>query len=348
MRSIITLITAILVMQASASPENAGRIQRSFVLTNEAWELKLKLAATEEEKQALWEKRPNPATAAHELWPEISNSLASDWVIPYATFFLDLTRNTAEPALLEHRKDLIAKFTEHHLKKPGIASFCAALIESGSPQTIATLEKIVQSNPDETTQGVASMGLALSLKQLGDTPEILKKRITYLRTAIIHAADQEIGNTSIADIASNELYIIQHLSEGRVAPEFSGKDVSGKTISLADLRGKVAVIFFWDANSPETDRIIEITNRLADKVRDQPVAILGITPESLERIRELQGSDAIRWNNIIDPAEKISSIYRISQRPVVFVLNREGEIQYSGLPGSFVDMTVDGLLSPDE
>ena len=341
----LTLITAILVTQASATPEKAERIQRSYQLSTEALELKLKLAKTGEEKQAIWESRPNPTATAHDLWPTISSSLASDWTIPYAAFFLNLTQNTSDPELAAQRKEVINQFAGNHATKPGIAPFCAALIESNSPQAISIFEKILQSNPRETNRGLAAMGLALSLKKLGDNPEILKKRIGYLRTAIIHAADQKIGSLKVADIAADELYVIQHLSKNRIAPDFSGTDVFGKTLHLSGFRGKIAVILFWDAKSPDTDRIIEITNQLADKHRDQPVAIIGITPESSERIRQLQDSDVIRWNNLIDPADNISSVYRVNQRPAVFVLNQKGEIQYSGLPGSFVDMTVDGLLS---
>ena len=345
MRLIVLLITGVLITQIAASPEQAKRIKRSYELSSEAWELKFKLSKTATEKQVLWENRPNPVSTAQKLWPEIAPFLKRDWTMPYAAFYLKLTSQATDPDLVKKQSSVIKIFAENHLTKPGIATFCASLIESGSPKGIPVFEKVIQTNSDETAKGVASLGLALSLKNLGDTPEIIKKRIGYLRDAIIHAADQEIGNTTIADITADELYIIQHLSRGRVAPNFSGKDVAGKTVSFNDFRGKITIILFWDAKSAGTDRMIEITNRMTDKHRDQPVAIIGITPEPFERIRELQGSDEIRWNNIIDPKEVISQAYRIEQRPTAFVLNRKGEIHYNGTPGSFVDLTVAALLS---
>ena len=38
-------------------------------------------------------RRPDPSATATELWSEIAPDLKEDWTIPYAAFFLGLTRN---------------------------------------------------------------------------------------------------------------------------------------------------------------------------------------------------------------------------------------------------------------
>ena len=353
MPKLVVLIAITLALHAHASPTEAKRIERSYEIASETWALKLKIAKTPEEKQALWENRPDPASAAAELWSNIAPFLKQDWTIPYSAFFLNITRNltkvgadgNVELAFSEERQRIIKAFTENHLKKPGIGPFSIALVDSGDPHALPLLEKIITENPDEITKGVAALGASLLLKKLGDAPEVMKKRLDYLRMAIIQAADQQIGDTSIADIASDELYVIRYLSKGRAAPDFSGTDVAGRVIRLSNFKGKVTVVLFWDAKTADTDKVIRLTNQLAEKHAGKPVEIIGVTPEPLGRIRELQADGSIKWNNIIDSTEKISAQYKISNRPFVFVLDVNGNIQYTGLPGSFLDLTVDALLA---
>ncbi|MFK7852207.1 MAG: peroxiredoxin family protein [Akkermansiaceae bacterium] len=350
---ILILFVSIATLQVHASPTEAERIKRTYELSAETWALKLKLAQTPAEKQALWDKRPDAKKTAADTWRLIGPSLAQDWTIPYATFFLTLTRNLvttdsrgiATPDFIPQRERIIEVFSKNHLQKPGIGAFAIALAESGDPQAIGTLEKIINTNPDNVTKGVAALGASMLLKNLGDATEVMKKRLKYLRLAIIHAADQTIGDTSIADIASDELFVIRYLSKGRQAPDFSGTDVASRVIRLSNFKGKITLVLFWDAKTTETDKVIQLTNQMVDKYLDKPVQILGITPESLTRIRELQADGSIKWNNIIDPAEKISGEYKVANRPLVIILDEKGTIQYTGLPGSFAELTVDALLA---
>lgn len=347
------LFLLLFALHAEASPAEAERIKRGFELAAETWGLKMKIATDPAEREKLMANQPDPAAAADELWRQIAPSLKEDWTIPYAAFFLDLTRNltvagtdgNTGSAFAEERKRALETFAANHTAKSGIAPFCIALAESGDPKSLPLLEKIFAENPDEPTKGIAALGAAMLLKNLGDAPEVMQKRLTYLRQAIILAADQAIGGTSVAEIVGDELYVINHLAKGRTAPDVSGADVSGRVIRLSELRGKTVVLLFWDAKSPETDKFIGLTNQMALKYADKPVAILGVTPEALDRIRELQAQGAIRWNNLIDPADKLAKEYRIAARPAAFVISPGGKIEYTGLPGSFAELTVAALLA---
>jgi len=342
-----------LAANAHATPQEAERIRRGYELSAETWALKYKIAATPEEKQALLASRPDPATTAKAIWTDIAPSLKEDWTIAYSAWFLDLTRNltvasaanVTSTAFTAERGRILAAFTENHLKKPGIAPFCIALAESGDPKSLPLLEKVITENPDEPTQGIAALGASMLLKKLGDAPEVMRKRLTYLRKAIIQASDQKIAGTSVADIVTDELHVIRYLSKGRIAPDLSGTDVAGRVIRLSDMKGKIVILLFWDAKSPETDKIIGLTNQLAVKYDGKPVAIVGVTPESLDRIRTLQADGSIKWNNIIDPTDKLAGEYRMTSRPAILVLDEKGTIQYTGLPGSFAELTVDALLA---
>ena len=238
-------------------------------------------------------------------------------------------------------------FEERHFNKPNIGLFCIALTQSGSPRALPLLEKVISKNPDKKCQGIAALGAALLLKNLGDSPEIIEKRLTHLRMAIIEAADEKIGDSDVAKVAADEIFIISHLVKGRIPPEFSGTDVAGRIIKSADLKGKIIVLSFWDSQTADLNKVIEITNQLVDKYAGKPVSVIGITPEPLGSVRKLQANDAIKWNNIIDSKNEISTLYHIKVRPAVFVIDATGKLQYSGLPGSFVELTIDALLKSE-
>ena len=339
-----------------ATPDGAERIKRSHELSSKQFVLESKLAATPEARQALLGKRPDTRRAAGMLWEQIGRSLQETWTIPYAAYFLEISRGLAvadengnpREAFAKERAAVLKTISANHLKTPGITSFVIALVDAGDPQSLPILEKIIDQNPDEKVQGVAALGAALLLKSLGDEPELMKKRLTYLRTAIIQAADQEIGERSVADIASDELYVIRFLVKGREAPPLSGADVGGRMVKISDFRGKILVLLFWDAKSADTDRVIQLTNQLNEKYTGQPVVVLGVTPEDVARIRTLQADGSISWNNIHDPSDKLAQEYKIASRPAVFVLDQKGVIEFTGLPGSFVELTVDALLVGEE
>ncbi len=342
----LAILCLLLPLNVRANPAESEQIKRGFELTSEKWMLEYKLATTPEAKEALLAKQPNPTAAATTLWANIAPSLKEEWTIPYAAFFLEITRNISSPIFAEGRQRIIKTFSETHLTNPAITPFIIALIESGDPQNLAVLEKAAEENPDKSVQGIAALGAAMQLKTLGDDAEIMAKRLNYLRKAIIQSADKTIGGKSVADIASDELYVIRYLVKGRVAPPLSGTDVANRQVTISDFKGKIVVLLFWDAKTEQTDKVIQLTNQLATKYKDQPVAILGVTPESAERIRTLQGDGSILWNNICDPSDKLAQEYRISSRPALFIIDAEGKIEYTGLPGSFAELTVDALLNP--
>lgn len=342
-------------LHSHASPTESERIKRGYELAAETWGQKWQIATDPSEKKKLLENRPDPSASATELWRQFAPSLKEDWTIPYSTFFLGLTRNLsmANPdgntrtAFTEERKRIFETFAKNHTAKPDIAPFCIAIADNGDTKSLHILEKIIAENPDEAIKGIAAFAAAMLLKTLGDAPEVMKKRLTYLRQAIIMAADQTVGEINIADIVTNELYVIRFLSKGRNAPDLSGTDVGGRIIRLSEMRGKTVILLFWDATSAETDKFIGLTNAMAMKYSDKPVVIIGVTPEALDRIRELQAKEAIKWNNIIDSEDKLAKEYRIAVRPAAFVISPEGKFEYIGLPGSFMEMTMDALLAGD-
>lgn len=345
MQKFLILIGLLTASHILASQQDAERIKRTFELSQESWTLKMKIAKTVEERNALWGKRPSPEDTAVQLWSQIASSLNQDWCVPYSAFYLNLTHQAAPNSeQFKHRQQIIDLFEASQIDKPNIGPFCIALIQSGSPRALPLLEKVSEKNPDQKIQGIASLGAALLLKSLGDEPAILERRLNHLRKSIIQAVDEKIGDSTVASVAADEIFIIRYLIKGRTPPEFSGTDVGGRIIKSSDLNGKICILMFWDSNSPELKKIFELTNELVDKYAGKPVSIIGITSEPLAAVRNLQANETVKWNNVIDSKDEIAALYRIKSRPAVLVIDASGKLEYTGLPGSFIELTVDALL----
>lgn len=346
MQKRIILLAILIMAQASASPADAQRIKRTFELAQETAQLKLKIATTEEERQAAWAKRPSFPETADELWSEISSSLTEDWSIPYAAFYLNLTHlsGVSDPKIAKNRQLVLDVFENHHIQKQQVGEFYIALAQTKSSRGLGILEKVIATNPDQKCRGVAALAAALYMKGLGEDPEVIKKRLTHLRTAIINAAEEPIGDTKVSDLASEEIFFISYLMKGRIPPEFSGTDVGGRIIRSSDFKGKITILIFWNSASPEITKVIEVANKWVEKYTGKPVAIVGITPEPLGQVRDYQADETIRWNNIIDSKGEISALYRVPSEAFVYVLGADGKIGFSGAPGSFVELSVDALL----
>lgn len=349
----ITALSFLLaVPHASAAPADAQRIQKTYQLKLDNWSLEMRIATTPEQRAAAWNGRPDATPAAREMWAAIGSSLDQDWTLASAAWFLRTTPGLLATDATGVPKPIFAKETEairkaietYHLKSPKIAPVCGALAFSNDPRSLGVLEKIEAGHPDPKIQGLAALGAAMQLKALGDDGEIMRKRLTYLRKAIIQSSDVDLDGTTVAKRAEDELYIIRFLTKGRVAPNLVGVDSANRALSLETYKGKIVVLLFWNSNVPDAKRVVEITNAMEAKFKGQPLAILGVNNDPTEKLRSLQADGTVPWTNFSDPGNKLAVDYRVGVWPLVYVLDGERKIHYAGAPGSFVELTASALL----
>src|SRR5688572_28929850 len=63
---------------------------------------------------------------------------------------------------------------------------------------------------------------------------------------------------------------------GKPAPDFTGVDLEGKPVSLADYRGRVVMLDFWATWCGPCVQAIPHIQKVANKFADKPVTVLGI------------------------------------------------------------------------
>ena len=353
LHGLIPALSLLLVAESTASPADADRIKKSWESAAESWTLVNRAAITPEAKSASLASRPDPHRYARQMWQAISPSLSEDWTVEPAAWLLNITRSltitnadgSVSPAFTKESAAIRKAVVAHHMQSPNLTLMCMALALNQDPGNLSILEKIQTNHPDQKTQGVAALAAALVIKSLGDDAEPMRKRLSYLRKAIIQSSEIQIGKTTVAQIAEDELYVIRNLTKGRIAPNLVGTDAAGQPLTLESTQGKVTMLIFWNSDMPESDRVLEITNNTLRKFKGRPFTVIGVNHDPLAKLRTLEADQVTNWKNFSDPEMKLAREYRINILPQVLILDGERKIHYFGAPGSFAEITAEALLS---
>lgn len=341
-----------LVGAALASPTAAMRVQKTWDVKIAEWNLRLKMATTDEQRAKLMADVPDAQASAMEMWRLIGGSLDKEWTLEPAAWFIRTATGLTKtgdngmptPAFAREITEVRTAVDKHHLKSPLLLPVCEALVTTPDPHSLAILEKVVTENPDQKIQGVAALSCAILLKQLGDDPGIMRRRLTHLRKAIIQSAEVKYGTKTVEDVAKDELYVIRHLTKGLEAPDLTGMDSAGKSLRLSDFQGKVVYLLFWSSQMQERDRVLRMVAETKGRFAGKPVEVVGVNVDPIATLRKMEADGLVSWRNFSDATGALASKYRVASLPLVFVLDGTRKIQYSGTPGSFADLTCDALL----
>lgn len=339
-------------LAAHADDALAARVSKRYDLEKSKWELETVSAVTPEERARAATKRPDITPYLKEMWAAIRPHLAEPWTLPHAAWFLRAAPGVLKtgengvpvPIFTAEIEAIRTAIEKSHIKSPALTPVCMALVSFQDPRSLDTLRKIEKQNPDAKIQGVAALGAAMVMKSLGDEPAIMRERITCLRDAIIKSADVELGGTTVAKLAENELYIIRFLSKGRIAPDLEGLNSNGQPMKLSAEAGKVVLLLFWGSDVLDAEHTVKITNDLARKFSGRPFTVIGVSRDQPMKLKALESDGTVAWKNFSDADGKLAGQFRVGSWPVAYVLDGSRKIHYTGAPGSFAELTAEALL----
>jgi peroxiredoxin len=113
-----------------------------------------------------------------------------------------------------------------------------------------------------------------------------------------------------------------------LAPDFSLESISGGTVSLSDLRGRVVIIDFWATWCPPCEFQIPILNEVYAAHPNGEVEILGISvdTEGAEKVREYIRKHDARYP-ILMGDEALARRFGAPGFPSLIVIDPEGRIE---------------------
>ena len=118
---------------------------------------------------------------------------------------------------------------------------------------------------------------------------------------------------------------------GQVLPDFSSTfDVDGKSISLADYRGKVILLDFWAVWCGPCIGEMPNVKEVYEKYHDKGFDVIGISLDDDEAVlREFIKENQLPWRQIFDGggwSGPLAEKYGVRGIPAPFLLDREGKV----------------------
>jgi hypothetical protein len=117
--------------------------------------------------------------------------------------------------------------------------FEAASLQKDFTYFTAKLQSVLGDVKDKDTRAAIQLSLGRGWREQHDEAQA--------KTAF-QAAMDAAPNSSSGKQAETELYDLLHLGPGQPAPLFTASAVDGSRVSLADYRGKPAVLVFWSTH----------------------------------------------------------------------------------------------------
>ncbi len=113
---------------------------------------------------------------------------------------------------------------------------------------------------------------------------------------------------------------------GKTAPDFELQNLAGETLRLSDLRGKPVLLNFWGTWCGPCSLEMPIFQHYARQYPGLVVAAVN-AGEGQSKVKTYAEKRELEFPILLDPGQKILSLYRVTGLPTTFFLDAEGRIQ---------------------
>jgi thiol-disulfide isomerase/thioredoxin len=158
------------------------------------------------------------------------------------------------------------------------------------------------------------------------------------------------GRETYGEAAKSELFDLQRLQVGMVAPDIEGSDLDEIPFKLSDYRGKVVMLDFWGHWCPPCRAMYPHEQEITRKLADKPFVLLGVnSDQDLDEAREAVSSESLSWrhfwNGPTGTRGPISTNWNVEGWPTVYLIDAEGVIRYKSVLGKDIDRGIEVLMA---
>jgi peroxiredoxin len=116
---------------------------------------------------------------------------------------------------------------------------------------------------------------------------------------------------------------------GKAAPDFSLRDLDGRTVDLRALRGQPVLLDFWATWCGECRQALPSVELLHRGLKDR-LAVFGIDNEEPELAREYLQKYGYTLRTLVDRKDQAVSLYHVNGWPTTVLIDRDGKIAFYG------------------
>ena len=182
------------------------------------------------------------------------------------------------------------------------------------------------------------------------TEEQRRELAALLQGLIADPIDGTVEGAPFADAAKKELYELENLAIGMVAPEIVGEDLDGFEFRLSDYRGKIVMLDFWGHWCPPCRRMYPQEQELVNRLASSPFVLLGVNSDrKLEVARDAVRDEGLVWRHFWNGPQgtsgNIAEQWNVIAWPTVYLIDGDGVIRYKDILGKDLDRAIEKLLA---
>jgi thiol-disulfide isomerase/thioredoxin len=138
-----------------------------------------------------------------------------------------------------------------------------------------------------------------------------------------------VGAAALALVVSRTTPV-DALEKGQAAPEIGLTDLTGKSIKLSDMRGKVVLVDFWASWCGPCRESLPVLDKLSKTYRDQGLVVVGVNIDNTpELAREFLSKNKLTLSFAVvnDKKHEVAARYAPPTMPSSYVIDREGRVR---------------------
>lgn len=134
--------------------------------------------------------------------------------------------------------------------------------------------------------------------------------------------------------------------KGKAAPEWTLKNLEGKTVSLSDFKGKVVILDFWATWCPPCREEIPGFVRLQKQYGKDGLVVVGVSlDEDVSDVKRFTKRLKVNYPIVMGDEEITEKYWGVQYLPTTFVIDTEGKV-VSRHVGFTETKTFEGEIKP--